>query len=220
MAPSASNIIEKIPVWARAAIWFAILALIFAAFFFSIFMPQQRALEGLRKDLGAKKEQLIILQNTARQLPKMKERLAELRSQLTQALKRLPNDKEIPLLIKNIEEMAKVVGLDVKYVKLQRLVNLGFFSSIPIDILVKGGFHNTILFFDALNKLPRIINISNIKISDPDDKEAGRTTITTSCLAVTYKFNDQVQLDDDATKVTPPAGTSPSPAPTGTAVKK
>ena len=201
---NAAGFLDKIPVWARAAIWFAILALFFSAFFFAIFLPQQRSLENLRKDLGEKKEQLIILQNTARQLPKMRARLVDLNDQLKRALKRLPNDKEIPRLINNIEEMAKVVGLDVKYVKLQRLVSLGFYSSIPIDINVVGGFHNTVLFFDALNKLHRIINVSNIKISNPVDNE-GKTTIATSCLAVTYKFNDQVNPDSE---IKAAAGTS------------
>jgi type IV pilus assembly protein PilO len=49
---------------------------------------------------------------------------------------------------------------------------------------VTGSFHNVAIFFDKVARLPRVVNINNIKMTP--SKNGKR--LTTNCTAVTYKF--------------------------------
>ena len=50
-----------------------------------------------------------------------------------------------------------------------------------------GTYHEVALFLDRVGKLPRIVNIRNIKMVDPDER-SGRIVLQTSGEAVTYRF--------------------------------
>ncbi len=56
-----------------------------------------------------------------------------------------------------------------------------------MNIKVSGNFHNVALFFDKVARLPRVVNIQNIKMK-PRKKAK---SLETSCTAVTYKFIEQ-----------------------------
>ncbi len=38
---------------------------------------------------------------------------------------------------------------------------------LPVSVEVAGGYHTAALFFDRINKLPRIINVSNLVMGSP-----------------------------------------------------
>jgi len=70
-----------------------------------------------------------------------------------------------------------------------------FYEEIPVEVSVLGSFQNTLYFFDKVAKLPRIVNITNIKMGEK--KEAKGTTkakgnpIVSSCTIKTYMFIDK-----------------------------
>jgi type IV pilus assembly protein PilO len=44
------------------------------------------------------------------------------------------------------------------------------------------------MFFDQVARLPRIVNISNIKIKSVKDSKTAETSLDTSCVATTFRF--------------------------------
>ncbi len=64
-----------------------------------------------------------------------------------------------------------------------------FFAEVPIQIKVKGGYHELGMFLDAVSKLPRIINVGNITMGHPmEDEETGSMILDISALATTYRY--------------------------------
>ncbi|MDT8317279.1 MAG: type 4a pilus biogenesis protein PilO, partial [bacterium] len=55
-----------------------------------------------------------------------------------------------------------------------------------------GLYHDIAVFFDKLSKLPRIVNISNIAITQPKMTE-GRLILSLDCVATTYKFIEKTE---------------------------
>ena len=43
-----------------------------------------------------------------------------------------------------------------------------FYAEDPVDIVVRGAFHNAVGFFDNVGKLNRIVNIDNIEFRNPN----------------------------------------------------
>jgi type IV pilus assembly protein PilO len=66
-----------------------------------------------------------------------------------------------------------------------------FYEEIPVGVSVMGTFQNIVYFFEKVAKLPRIINISNITMSDRKDVKGRGYVITASCTIKTYMFVDK-----------------------------
>jgi type IV pilus assembly protein PilO len=63
-----------------------------------------------------------------------------------------------------------------------------FYDTIPIKVVVRGVFHDTVSFLDQVAKLPRIVNVTDtIMVVDKDAKDDG-SSLTTSCTMKTYVF--------------------------------
>ncbi len=63
-----------------------------------------------------------------------------------------------------------------------------FYEEIPVKMTVTGRFHNTVLFFERVAKLPRIVNISDIVMEEAKNAGGKSRILSTSCTVNTYMF--------------------------------
>ena len=104
-------------------------------------------------------------------------------------MQELPNSREIPNLLETISNLGALNGLEVIYIKPQNDVDKGFYAEVPISVKVRGGYHEMGLFLEAVSKLPRIINMSDISIGNPVlDARSGTIILDISALATTYRY--------------------------------
>ncbi|MGZ6193556.1 MAG: type 4a pilus biogenesis protein PilO [Syntrophales bacterium] len=66
-----------------------------------------------------------------------------------------------------------------------------FYEEIPVKVSITGSFHNTVTFFEKVAKLPRIVNIEDISMSETKDIRRGRL-IVTNCVIKTYMFLEKM----------------------------
>jgi type IV pilus assembly protein PilO len=128
-----------------------------------------------------------------RDLQTYKEQVKRMNEELTVALKQLPNEKEIPEILKNISSLGKESQLEFVLFKPKPEEPQQFYARVPIELTMIGTFHNTGLFFDRLSKLSRIINVVDFNMSrakEPSQAMEGREGIVvkTSCMINTYRF--------------------------------
>lgn len=67
-----------------------------------------------------------------------------------------------------------------------------FYEEIPVRVSITGGFHSTITFFEKVARLPRIINIEDIAMSEAKDVRRGRLLVT-NCVIKTYMFLEKME---------------------------
>lgn len=128
----------------------------------------------------------------AANLPKLKQQLQQLDGMLKEALAQLPDRKEIPDLLSNISTKARESGLEILVFRPRSETPRDFYAEIPVDITVRGGFHNVVAFFDEVGKLTRLVNINNIEFRNP--KPSGDQMIMeASTLATTFRFLDEAE---------------------------
>ena len=128
-----------------------------------------------------------------RDLQTYKEQVKRMNEELTVALKQLPNEKEIPEILKNISSLGKESQLEFVLFKPKPDEPQQFYALVPIELTMIGTFHNTGLFFDRLSKLSRIINVVDFNMSrakEPSQAMEGSEGIVvkTSCMINTYRF--------------------------------
>jgi type IV pilus assembly protein PilO len=142
-----------------------------------------------------------------------------LRETFLMALKKLPTRKEMPSLLSDIGLAGKSAGIEsilFEPIASEKKPSDGkqspskpseqkpekgtptkpsppepetFYKEIPIKITVNGSFHNTVIFFNKIAKLPRIVNVEDISMGEGKDvKGSGGRLLSTSCVVKTYMF--------------------------------
>lgn len=177
----------KLPAYQRGLILVALMLGIAGLFVYFLYLPLQEDYAGLAKKNESLQGKLQEDQRIADNLPKFKDEFEKMEGLLDNALKELPNDKEIPSLLTSITSMAKESGLEVVRFKPKGENAKGFYAEVPVELKLVGSYHEVALFSDAVGKLPRIVNLTNLSLGSPKDV-GGRTVLSIDCLATTFRF--------------------------------
>ena len=124
----------------------------------------------------------------AANLDAYKEQLAEIEERFSGLLKQLPKDSEVPGLLEDITQMGLNSGLEFESITLQPEVAQQFYVELPINIVVRGGYHDLATFVSSVAGLPRIVTLNDfviepISADNPD-------LLTMNIVAKTYRYND------------------------------
>ena len=79
----------------------------------------------------------------------------------------LPRELDTQDLLKKISSEARLSGGELSNFTPKDIIQKDFFDEIPMQIKVKGNYQQLVTFLANVSKLPRIINISNVEISNP-----------------------------------------------------
>ena len=195
----------KLPTPKKVLILIAILCIMAGLYFYLFFSPQQDELVALRGKLDKSIKDLNESEAITRDLKKFREQEKKLNEELTDALKQLPNEKEIPEVLKNITSLGKESNLEFTLFKPKPEEPQQFYAKVPIELIVVGSYHNTGIFFDKVGKLPRIINVVNFNMTRAKEiKGKGETEdlLKTSCLVNTYRFIEKKSEEKKSEKKT------------------
>lgn len=144
----------------------------------------------LRETVETLKSQIITERRIARNLPKVKEEVKALNEKLNVAVQELPDRKQIPELLSSISDLAKEAGLEVSLFKPADENMRDFYAEVPVSIAVSGSYHQVATFFDEVGQLPRIVNIADIALKEPELGDT-KVTISSSCTATTFRYLDE-----------------------------
>ena len=186
MAPVLDKI-AKLPTPKRIMILIGILLLISGGYYYLFYMPKQTEITQLQSKLEQLQSDLIKRQTIARKLPQFKKEVVKLNEDFTIALVQLPNKKEISTLLSSVSKLGRETELEFLFFKPLPEVKQGFYAEIPVDITVLGNFHKVATFFDRVSRLSRIVNITNLNMSNTKTSDR-EVSLTTSCLATTFRF--------------------------------
>lgn len=148
----------------------------------------QRQQEQLDKDFIEK----TAIANNLNQFRREKELLEQ---QLRDALAELPEDKKLDELLQLFQDRAQKAGLDIGTIEPGKVTNERFYAKIPIPMTVTGNFHEIATFFDSLGRMRRIVNVTEIVLSDPKDVN-GKVVLQAKFLATTFMFLDPSKAGD------------------------
>lgn len=177
----------KLPLYKRVAILAVLVALLVGACVWFLILPEYEKLGEMDQQLSRLEADLIQKQRIANNLPKFKAEFLKLEEQLKAALTQLPNKKEIPSLLTNIATIARDNGLDVISFSPKGEVTKGFYAEVPNSVDLLGTYHQIAEFAQAVSKLSRIVNLSDLELSGPQI-EGGMAILKIKCKVTTFRF--------------------------------
>lgn len=194
--------INKLPQNQKIALLASIAILLLVAYWFALFNAKREQLGAANERLSELQVQLAENRTLAADLPRFREELGKLDAELTEALRQLPNEKELPILLTNITTLGKNAGLEFKDFIPQQEVKKGFYAEVPISISLRGSFHNLASFFDELSRLDRIVNVENFSI-DGVRVRTNAVELQISGTATTFRFLSEEEVNADEAAANP-----------------
>lgn len=195
---------------------FLLLGYFYWFLFFNDAWQKRSALQTKAAELGqqiAEKERIVA------QKDKYLKEVALLKEAFALALTKLPDQREIPGLFQAVSVAGKETGIDFllfepkppekqpeKGSEIKANLKPGdqskggpkpppvpdkFYVEIPVKVNINGGFNNMVYFFDKVARLPRIINIEDISISDAKDVVGRGRVVNITCVVKTYMFTEK-----------------------------
>lgn len=122
-------------------------------------------------------------QKRAANLNALKEQMVEMKQSFGDMLRQLPNKTEIAGLIVDVSQTGLSAGLEFDLFQPQPEQPSEFYAQLPINIMVRGTYHQFGEFVSGLAQLPRIVTAHNIVIQN--DEKTGMLTM--SAVARTYR---------------------------------
>ena len=156
-------------------------------YFFLGYRGKQDEIDKMKTHRDELQKQLAEVRSAAEGLDALKMDITKLDNQLNESLSQLPEEKKIEAILRSLEDLASSAGLDIKTVKPGAEVARDFYAEIPIELDIVGSYHNIALFFDKVSKQKRVINISNLKLAEPQVTENG-VEIHATCVATAFRF--------------------------------
>lgn len=161
-------------------------------FYFFMYQPQADRILSLNNQIKVSSQELQTVQRAARDLPRHQKQFAEIQQKFEEMAVLLPTSQEIPDLLRNISDLGRRAGLDFLSFVPGAEIPKDFYAEIPVDIRIKGPYHNLGSFLDAVSKLERIVTVNNISM-DKAGEEGSEILLNSSCRLLTYRFTN-VQL--------------------------
>jgi type IV pilus assembly protein PilO len=202
----------KLPTSKKVFILVVILVVIAGLYLYVFFLPGRNELNTTRIELSRLTKELNESKAITRELQKFKEQIAKLNEELKTALTQLPNEKEIPEILKNISSLGKESNLEFTLFRPKPEEPQQFYAKVPIELVVLGNYHSIGLFFDKVSKLPRIINVVDFNMTRAKDVKGKisetENLVKTSCMINTYRFIEKKSEEKKSEeKKTAPRGT-------------
>lgn len=161
---------------------------------------QIEALDQVKEKETELRQQFEAKQHKAANLELYKQQLEEMRRTFGAMLRQLPSKTEIPNLIVDISQMGLANGLEIELFKPQDEIKQEFYAEKPIQLKVKGSYHEFGKFASGIASLPRIVTLHDIALtpgvltSDASSPAENPVEMTMTATVKTYRYLDEDNL--------------------------
>jgi len=160
------------------------IAILFAGWKFDISKQREELARVERKEQELR-DTLERKQRKAANLDALKQQMKEMEQSFGDMLRQLPNKTESAGLIIDISQTGLAAGLEFDLFRPKREQPTEFYAELPIDIVVKGDYHEIGEFVSGIAELPRIVTTHDIKLTRQGE------ILQMSAVAKTYRALDE-----------------------------
>jgi|ERR1041385_2393268 type IV pilus assembly protein PilO len=139
--------------------------------------------------------QLVIAKSVQqqKQLEQLKKEAQELQAKLDKLKTVLPLEKETDQIFRSVQQQATTSALRILRVAPRPLIDHEVYTEWPIDMDVTGTYHNVGAFLDKIRQLPRIVNITGLKMNvrNAEGEQAFTTSVGATYVATTFVYKEE-----------------------------
>lgn len=168
--------------------------LVFGVYYWLVYSGRRTEMVETQAKIADLREQKDRKEKLIANLAQTREQVRELTAQVREAEVRLPDQKEIPDLLSSVSSAGRESGLEIMLFRQKGERFQDFYAEVPVEVLVRGNYHQVATFFEKVSRLDRIVNVSDIAMKGPQDDSVG-LIVDTSLSAVTFRFLDEAERE-------------------------
>lgn len=169
------EILRTVPPAQKALLLGLVLGFIVLAFYnnygilFESWSDKDSKIDALQTDIGKLDADIQATNIKVKHLDELIAANTQLEAELAKKREKLPQEEEASTLLKQVTDLGVKLGLDIKLWKpgTSTLHPSKLYVKQPVSVEVVGGYHTAGLFFDRINKMPRIMSINDLKFGSP-----------------------------------------------------
>ncbi len=158
---------EQVAIWpheVKIVVGAFVAILVGALSYYLLISPKLPVLEQTEQQEQELKRQFEAKYRIAVNLEAYEEQLARIEQDFSSMLKSLPTSNETPGLLDDITYVGTSSGLNFKVLNWQQEIPKEFYTELPIEMEVSGGYHNIGEFMSKVADLPRIVTLHDFSI--------------------------------------------------------
>jgi type IV pilus assembly protein PilO len=140
-----------------------LLAMPVASYFF-VFEPRNAQIEEAREEIRQKQLKLRQLEEATKTIADLGEEIDKLTEAIELFERKLPNQREVEVILEQVWELAAAQKLAPKSVRTDRPIRRASYTELPIRMLIFGNFDGFYSFLLELEKLPRITQLPRLRL--------------------------------------------------------
>lgn len=199
---------DEMSVVAKVGILLVATALVGVGFYFWPLGAIYDEIKQVRVQVADKKAENARLKEFEPKLAEINKTIAQLESQLQEAKKIVPDDKEADQFIKLLHDTAASAGIEIRRYTAMPIAGHDFYTEVPFQLDLDGPYFSMLNFFDRIGKLERIINVGNLQMTNTKNTGPAKVkttypytpseTVVASCTATTFFSHDLTPRDNPA----------------------
>jgi type IV pilus assembly protein PilO len=179
--------LTKLPKAARIGIILGLAVFLGCGYYFGFHQEASAELARLQAQELELQRKLSEVRSVAANISSFQTEIAALEVKLKTALRQLPNQKQLEVLLTDISNLGKKSGVEIQSFQRKEEVHHDFYAEVPIDIVLDGEYHNIGKFFEHMSKLKRIVNMGALTIGISRES-VDSTRLKVSGTATTFRF--------------------------------
>jgi type IV pilus assembly protein PilO len=122
-----------------------------------------------------------------------KQQMIDIEKTFGALLKQLPDKSQMDGLLTDINQAGLGRGLEFDLFKPSQETVADFYAEMPIQIKIKGNYHDIGAFATDISKLSRIVTLNDLNIA-PLNKDVKDSVLTMEATAKTYRYLDSSEI--------------------------
>ena len=148
----------------------AMVALLICSYLF-VFKKANTKVADLKQKTEAKQKDLSNLDKATAGIEDLGRKIDELQKAITFFESKLPQEKEIDKILREVSQMADANSLQTKTIKMLKTERGPSYSEQPISVSLSGDFNGFYSFLLQLEKLSRITRVTNMKLEKIHERD-------------------------------------------------
>lgn len=152
----------------REYVLLALLLAIPLSSYWLVFRPHNERMEQAKREIEYKKKRLDELNAVTSKATTLARENDELAQRIQSIEAKLPTNKKVDAIVRQVSDLALEAGLEAPLVTSQQPVKAALYMEQPLKMTINGDFDGFYAFMIALERLPRLTRVPEMRIKRTD----------------------------------------------------
>jgi len=181
--------VRRVPPHQRPAMLLVAVTAVVASDWLYLAGSRWAALGEVRTRLARQEAELAAARREVAALVDTKQAMREAARALRHAEARLPDRRELAVLLAEVARSAREARLDLVSLRPKAERALSDHVEVPVELDIRGSYPRTVMFLRRLEHLSRLVHVRDLKL-ERQKASGGRSVLHASCTALIYRLLD------------------------------